>query len=76
MGRTLKKRAKRHGILWPKSWIFRGKNFQKARAEARRDARKRIGKPKKGKPWQRRYTRRVVTGEGGDKTVFWDRGPT
>lgn len=82
MGRTLKKRAKKHG-LWPDTWSasceageYRGKDFQKNRAAARRKARKRVGKAKKGKPWQRRYTRRVVIGEGGDKTVFWDRGPT
>ncbi len=74
MGKLLKKRAKRHG-LWPDSFAFRGRGFRKARAEARRIARKQVSKAKRGKPWQRRYTRRVVTGEGGDEKVFWDRGP-
>ena len=75
----MKKRAKTHG-LWPESGTFRRKDLcpsiiRKERAEARRKARKQVGKAKMGQPWQRRYTRRVVTGEGGDERVFWDRGP-
>lgn len=75
MGRTLKKRAKKHG-LWPDSRKCRGKDFQASRAQLRRLARKRVDKARPGAPWERRYTRRVVIGEGGDEKVFWDRGPT